>query len=125
MAPAHIDNVSQTGARRTRSARAEVAQIGHATRLSCPPRTTVSVAQAGHVTLPLSSISECRKSSCDAAKPLQMSSPLSAYGRVTVGGDGGLLDARMARASTISGGGLRGAECFVTYMQKLKSMGTI
>ena len=54
-----------------------------------------------------------------------MSSPLSAYGRVTVGGDGGLLDARMARASTISGGGLRGAECFVTYLQKLKSMGTI
>ena len=86
---------------RTYSRPAGAAKSGHAPRLSCRLRTAASTARAGHIILPLCSLSESRKSSCGAAKPLQMRSPLSAYRRVTVGGHGGLREAQMARASTV------------------------
>ena len=55
---------------------------------------------------------------CGDAKPLQIARRLTRYSKVSIGGHGGLREARLARASTVRGTGMQGEDWLARTRKK-------
>ena len=88
-------------------------------------RSVAEAARSGHATASHGSLPGCARSSHGGSKPLPMRRVVSACSGLSIGGHGGLREARVARASIVRGARVQGADWLGTHVPNMKCMGTI